>query len=441
MNLPPLTKRVFGKVDEYGGELAASTFLHLFGLPLLPTGSVWLTAGQYGYQALPIKLHLRSVVAGYLRTWVPLTWWIAFAVDSPTGYGVVAAALAACFGTWTWRMTHRLKVQRQNDFDLVALGTQCPPRRMLTKDLQQALAQQKVTFADVTRERNPDDIARFGSSSAEELIAAYGLLRLHSTLTPTTASNARFAAMRIVNGRHDRASSEHGVFRSTQDSRNGDVLGREEAAAIVAVQANKLRAGSVLRAAQAPQTFLQKVMWGGVHQLVGFAVLGLGLLGGVAGMTVVRDPDTYDFVSERTLRNTIGDGKTHYRIVCDEWRDFAKASEINDDVGDVRLCRVGQKLLPVLSNNGEGIHGNTVRGRLLPRHVQRVNADWEQQLMADGRLDEKTFQVYLVTDVLSHVGQLMLASAFILGAIGLCVIWRRVRYQRRKQHHEPSQTS
>ncbi len=318
MTSTPLTKRVFGKVDEYGGELAASTFWHFFGLPLLPTGSVWLTADQAGYQARPIKLHLRSVVAGYLRTWVPLLWWFAFAVDSPTGYCMAAAALAACFGTWTWRMTHRLKVQRQNDFDLVALGTQCPPRRMLVKDLHQALTQQKAKFAAVTTERNPDDIARFGSSRADELIAAYGLLRLHSTLTPTTASNVRLAAMRILNGQHDQASSEHGVFRSTVDSLGGEVLGPNQVAAMVAVQANRLRASSVLRAAQAPPTFVQKVMWGRIHQVVGWAVLGLGLLSGTAGMLSVRDPDTYDFVSERTLRNTIGDGKTQYRIVCEE---------------------------------------------------------------------------------------------------------------------------
>lgn len=428
----PLTKRVFGKVDEYGGELAASTFVHLFRLPLIPTGSVWLTADHEGYQARPIKLHARSVVAAYLRTWVPLLWWFAFSVDSTVGYVVAAAALAACFWTWTWRMTHRLKIQRQNDFDLVALGTQCPPRRMRANDLQQLLTQQKANFARVTTDRNPDDIARFGSSNADELIAAYGLLRLHGTLTPMTASDARFAAMRILNGRHEPANSEHGVFRSTADRLAGDALGPDQLAANVAAQANQLRAKTVLRAEQAPKTFVQKVMWGGAHQAVGYAVLALGLFGGTIGMLGVRDPDTYDFVSERTLRNTIGDGKTQYRIVCEEWIEFAKASEIDDDVGDVRLCRVGKKLLPVLSQNNEGIHGNTVRGRLHARHVMRVNADWEQRLVADGRLDAKTFQVYLVTDVLSHVGQIVLASTFMLGSAGLLVIWIRVRRQRRK---------
>jgi hypothetical protein len=428
----PLTKRVFGKVDEYGGELAASTFVHLFRLPLIPTGSVWLTADDDGFRAQPIKLHLRSVVAAYLRTWVPLLWWFAFSVDSTLGYAVAAAALAACCWTWTWRMTHRLNVQRQNDFDLVALGTQCPPQRMPANDLHQLLTQQKANFARVTTERNPDDIARFGSSNADELLAAYGLLRLHGTLTPMSASDARFAAMRILNGRHEPANSEHGVFRSTADRLAGDVLGPDQLAANVAVQANKLRSATVLRAQHAPKTFVQKVMWGGAHQLVGYAVLALGLFGGTIGMLGVRDPDTYDFVSERTLRNTIGNGKTQYRIVCEEWIEFAKASDIDDDVGDVRLCRVGKKLLPVLSKNGEGIHGNTVRGRLQPRHVMRVNAAWEQQLVADGRLDAQTFQVYLVTDVLSHVGQIVLAGTCMLGSLGLCVMWIRVRRQRRK---------
>ena len=433
MTSAPLNHRVFGKVDEYGGELAATKFLHIARLPLIPTGSVWLTTDQAGYLlARPIKLHLRSVIAGYLRTWVPLLWWFAFAVDSPTGYAVAAAALTACFWTWTWRMTHRLKVQRQNDFDLVALGTQCPPGCMQAADLQQVLATQKTNFARVTTERNPDDIARFGSRSARELIAAYGLLRLHGTVAPMSASDARLATLRIINGRHDQASGEQGVFRSTVDSQAGDILGPDQLAASVAAQATKIRAQAVLRAEQAPKTFVQKVMWGGAHQIIGYAVLGMGLLGGFGGMMQMRDPDTYDFVSERTLRNTIGDGKTQYRIVCDELRDFANASDIDDGVGDVRLCRVGKKLLPVLSKNGEGIHGLTVRGRLLPRHVIRVRASWEQELVQNDQLDTQTFQVYLVTDVLSIVGQIVLASTFVIGSLGLFVVWFRVRRQRRK---------
>jgi hypothetical protein len=132
------------------------------------------------------------------------------------------------------------------------------------------------------------------------------------------------------------------------------------------------------------------------------------------------------------MRNTIGDGKTQFRVQCDQWLDVAKARDIHFDVSDVRFCQVGKKLLPVLSKDGEGIRGNVTRGRLQPRHIQRGLHDWERILVANERLDSKTFQVYMVTDVLSHGGQVIVSSAFVLGAIGLGVMWIRVRRQRRK---------
>jgi hypothetical protein len=428
---------VFGKVDEYGGEFAATHFLHILRLPLIPTGSVWLSASEQSLQVQPIKWHWRSVVAAYVRTWVPLLWWFAFAVDSALGYLVAALALTVCGWTWTWRMAHRSRIQRQHDFDLVAIGTQCPPHLMTSADRLQRLNQQKDTFAGITTNRNPDDIARFGSHRVDELIAAYGWLRLH---TPTSASSA----MRIMNGRHEPAHDDNGIFRSSANHIADPALGLGQLADIVANQATALRAHAIVRAAQAPKSFVQKVTWGaavnpakawqrgGRHQLIGYAVLAFGFWLGASALMKVRDPDRYDFVTPRALRNTIGDGKTEYRVQCDQWIEFIKANEQRNEDTDVRMCQVGSKLLPVLSKHNEGIHGNTVRGRLVARHISRGHQHWEQRLVDDGQLDAQTFQVYMVTDVLSHVGQIVLDCTFSLGSLGLGVIWLRVRRQRRK---------
>jgi hypothetical protein len=444
MDSSPLTVPVFGKVDEYGGEFAATNFLHILRLPLIPTGSVWLSASELTFMARPIKWHWRSVMAAYLRTWVPLLWWFAFVADSVSGYLAAATALAVCGWTWTWRMAHRSNIQRQHDFDLVAIGTQCPPRLMTGAERQQRLTQQKAAFAGITTDRNPDDIARFGSHRSDELIAAYGLLRLHGATTPISASSAKFAAMRIMNGRHERPHDDNGIFRSTTDRSANPAMGLGQLADEVAIQANRIRAHTIVRAAQAPKSFVQKVIWGasvrpssvwqpgGRHQLIGYAVLAFGCWIGAASLRNVRDPDTYDFVTPRALRNTIGDGKTEYRAQCDQWIEFIKANERRNEDTDVRMCQVGNKLLPVLSKHNEGIHGNTVRGRLVARHITTGHQHWEQRLVDDEQLDAQTFQVYMVTDVLSQAGQIVMDCTFALGSIGLGIVWIRVRRQRRR---------
>lgn len=67
-----LEKRVFGRVDERGGELAATTFLHIWFIPLIPTQSVWIVPEAGGLRALDIRWHLRSIAAAYAQAWCPI---------------------------------------------------------------------------------------------------------------------------------------------------------------------------------------------------------------------------------------------------------------------------------------------------------------------------------------------------------------------------------
>ncbi len=437
-----MPKRVFGKVDEYGGALAASTFLRIWRFPLVPTGSVWLTAGVDGMHAQKIRPHLRSIAAGYLRTWAPFIFWLSFAFDTVAMYCVAAAVVAFCIWSWTWRMAHRHMMQRRNDFDLVTLGTQCPPHLLRAEDLAALLEQQKANFAKLKSERSADDVARFGSANAAELLAAYGLLRVYGTATPLTASDARFAAMRIMNGSHDKPSSDAGVFRSTTEAAT-PVLAAGQLAEQVAVQAQRLRARKTLLAATAPKTFLQKVMWGGVHRLLGYLVLAVTMVGGIGGAVKVQDPDRFDFVSEQRLRNSFGAGKTEYRVQCDALTPYYSSGS-----DETLLCRVGKQILPVVTRDGQGVTGNVVRGRLRARHIATDDdaeasfrrdrhrryrpAPWEKQLAADPQTDVQTFQVYLETHLLSVVGQVILALTCTLGALALLLVWERVRRQRNR---------
>src|SRR5262249_28749233 len=73
--------RLYGKIDACGSIHRATRFLHLWYLPLIPVGSVQLVEG--GASAIEAPFSLRSVAAGYLRTW---------GVLSTIGFGIAFAA-------------------------------------------------------------------------------------------------------------------------------------------------------------------------------------------------------------------------------------------------------------------------------------------------------------------------------------------------------------
>lgn len=425
--MPPhlLTERVFGKIDEHGGELAASTFLHLWFLPLLPTGSVWISSSSSRSMAQPIRWHWRSIAAGYLRTWAPLTWMVGFLVDSTAGYGFAAAGLALFVWAWSWRMAHRRGTRLRNDFDLVALGSQCPPEHLAPEDCEQLLASKQRDFAALVADRTPEDIARFGSPSTDELLAAYAVLRLAAALRRPSGP-WRAAAQRIVLGRHDQPDASEGVFRSGAPPRRASAAALAEQ---VHGRARVLRASSVLTAARGSKTFLQDVLWGDTLRLVGYAGLGLLAFLGGRGLQDVRDPDQFERITERRLRDTIATGQTEYRVECEVLIPFLAASE-NERGDDVHLCQLGARLLPVLSEDGEGIRGTTVRGRLRPRHVFTRRLPFWERVLEDSPYQDRTPVVYLVTDVFSKVGQLALALSTLLGSLVLLILWERVRRQR-----------
>ena len=63
--------RLYGTVDKCGSSRIATRFIHLYGVPLIPIGSVMVLEEGSGnsYRGLPLGLHLRSVVAAYARVW------------------------------------------------------------------------------------------------------------------------------------------------------------------------------------------------------------------------------------------------------------------------------------------------------------------------------------------------------------------------------------
>lgn len=65
--------RLYGRIKECGPSYVATSFAHVWYLPLFPVGSkLILGSGQDGLVGMPAPLHFKSVLAGYLRVWGPI---------------------------------------------------------------------------------------------------------------------------------------------------------------------------------------------------------------------------------------------------------------------------------------------------------------------------------------------------------------------------------
>jgi hypothetical protein len=64
-------KRIYGKVEQVGSTFIATSFAYLQFLPLFPLESLVVIGdgSSEGRTVIPIKMHWKSVLAGYLRAW------------------------------------------------------------------------------------------------------------------------------------------------------------------------------------------------------------------------------------------------------------------------------------------------------------------------------------------------------------------------------------
>ena len=84
--------RALGKVEACGDTCVVTTFACINFLPLVPLGSVLVAGGR----SIPIRMHVTSVVAAYLRAWalVGLGWTLVGALFAP-GLAAHLVGLAA----------------------------------------------------------------------------------------------------------------------------------------------------------------------------------------------------------------------------------------------------------------------------------------------------------------------------------------------------------
>jgi hypothetical protein len=418
-----LKQRVFGRIDERGGEFAATSFFHIWFLPLFPTQSVWIFPEWDQLRALDTRWHPRSIVVAYARAWCPIIAAICLTNDSVASFCVAALAIAVWAMSWAWRMMPGAHAQRRSDLHLLALGTRCEPRRMSERTRAEVLAEVTRTWEAIANNRSPEDVARFGSARVDELIIAYGVLAMHAvTDPPDEAKPARKAAAGIALGHHDPVEFA-GVFRSVDSGQ--PVIGRAELSKVVAERAAIAGHDQVLATERVPKSWVQRVVWGSLRErLFGYLLVGCGVIAGLGMLANVRDPDTLDFVQNQALANTIGTRRIDVRVACDSIeRHRAAVPE------SAWLCHVGKKILPMVDLT-EIPANRVVHGALVSRRPFGSFRDWEQLLQRGSHVDMWTYQVYLDTALRSKLGQIVLGATVLATALGLLALWEVQRRRR-----------
>jgi len=197
--------RFYGQVDSHGGQRQLTKFFHVYYVPLVPVGTIWVTRElDRGYNGHAVQMSGRSVVAGYARVWGPIAALGAIATGS-VGCIVAASAVAALsIWSWTWHSVRGARERRRSDFHLLAFGTRCDPLKMenqLASVLQADVAERWAQVADGS---TPEDIARLGAANPAQAVLAYASLRLAARLAPGGhARKAREDSDRILDAIRD----------------------------------------------------------------------------------------------------------------------------------------------------------------------------------------------------------------------------------------------
>jgi hypothetical protein len=175
-------QRTYGAVDEQAGQYAVTKFAHVYYLPIIPTGSVWITGPDRG---IPTPLNLKSIAAGYLRTW-GLGLGILFVILGLTGVQILLALLglvcaALSIATWRWSKRTSEHERLRGNLNALAFGTYCPPKLLATPIREHYKIEMQRRQQIAPTARPPEDVARFGTRDLGELVRAYGVLSLHDS--------------------------------------------------------------------------------------------------------------------------------------------------------------------------------------------------------------------------------------------------------------------
>lgn len=178
----------YGKVDAVDGEYLVTRFHHIFGIPLIPIASEWITGqdriGLYGHAC---RLSSKSIVAAYARTWglaIAVVLGVV-AVNGPAGLLVPAALLVAlAVVSLSVRRLTEPRGLRRVALQRPVLGIALDPLQLPTDTAMLLLDLAQKQFDAMSGGRTAFDVAQRGAASDAEAAHAFVVLRLVAATQP-----------------------------------------------------------------------------------------------------------------------------------------------------------------------------------------------------------------------------------------------------------------
>lgn len=388
--------RNYGVVDAHRGEYATTRFFHLWFAPLIPTGSTWITgSGPIGEVGHSIKLHGKSVAAGYLRVWGAVAAIANLAAGLSTthiGHFVAAAIAAAlCAWSWSWRSLRTDAARRRSDFNFVAFGTRCEPKRMSAELRLAAKRDLDRRWEARKPDQTPNDVARHGARDPGEAVIAYGLLRLGAVDRGRAGLDEDADADRILAGAHVPSDLGEGPYRATPAA-TADVPTEATLGDLVAARAAEQRAANpamVATPADVARAGKKRVR----NQRLGLLCLTLLGAGGLAafssGARETLDPSLSEL---RSSKPPVG---RQVRITCDTvhgpvWEETDRRGDVT---ARIAMCELGKYLVPVKLDDDDAIPARAIAGKLSWISDREV---WVKDgLRNEPDLDNRSVEVYV----------------------------------------------
>lgn len=424
--------RNYGSVDACGGEHAQTQFFHVYWLPLVPTGSSWVTGPRPdGTNAHGIKLYGKSVLSGYLRVWGPIVAIGNLIAGLDTGRvgHLIVAAIAVVLAAWSWstRTLRGAQAQRRSDFNYVAFGTRCEPKRMLPAHRAACKKQLDERWRELAPRRSPNEIAQHGADGAAEAVLAYGLLRL-SSLDRGGAADAE-GADRILAGRFDAPSSDDGPYRA-QPATVADAATTAALAELVAQRDEQGRhaPASPFSAPHADPPDVRRKKRRARWQLAGLIFMTMSAIGG--GMMFVMSLRPTIEATSRDLRGVKPPVGRIAEVTCDsvDAPVFEETDRSGNTTSRIAMCHLGRYLLPLQLEADGPLPGKRVVGKL--RRITG-NEPWVRDgLQTEPELEARSLDLYLDTTTTSELAAGLGGLGFVLVTLVLWILWFRARRRR-----------
>ena len=241
------------------------------------------------------------------------------------------------------RLTHggegAAHAKRFRDMDRLAFGRRCVPSRLAEDERERLSRLLSSRLAERGEPRPPEEVVRFGARDVEELIAAYGLLRLDPH------RHAQAAAEHLLAQAFEAMPADGGPFRAAAPA-SADQAAIADAIRLKIVERD-LRARLP---ADPPRRWYQWVM----------PLFGLMIWSLVAVLTTMAAFFSVTTVTDRELDEILAPPRT-VKVVCDD-----APTLISDQLA---RCTIGKRTLAIVPTLDVGSRGGLSRSSLPARSV------------------------------------------------------------------------